>query len=549
MTEKGTESLSEVPEAIAQPGRKRHLSLVWLVPLVAVLAGGWLAVRAIIEQGPTITIAFNTAEGLEAGKTKIKLNEVEIGLVEAITLDKNFTGVVVTATLSKQAEPLLVEDTRFWVVRPRVTSSSVSGLGTLLSGAYIGVDVGELVESRRDFIGLEEPPVLTGTLPGRSYVLKATDLGSINYGTPVYFRRIQVGEVTAYKLDQDGQGVTATIFVHAPYDRYVTTDTRFWNASGIDIALDATGIRVQTESVAAIVAGGIAFGQPPEGVTAEAAPPKHEFSVYAGRTEALRAPDTRVEHYAFLFGESVRGLAIGAPVDFRGIVVGEVSDITVQIPDDEQQVDMRVEVRLFLDRLRTRARIVRGGLDEPGTDAWRAAWQKLVAAGLRGQLRIGNLLTGQRYIAVDYFPKAPPAEIDWTRSPPELPTTTGGLAGLQDSAASIAGKLERLPYEELAAEADSALKSLNSVLQNVDRLVRRVDTDITPELRETLIQARKSLAAAEQTVVSAERTIARDSPLTSDTRNALREVARTAQSLRALVEYLERHPEALLRGK
>jgi paraquat-inducible protein B len=256
-----------------------------------------------------------------------------------------------------------------------------------------------------------------------------------------------------------------------------------------------------------------------------------------------------VERYAFVFGESVRGLSVGAPVDFRGIVIGEVIDVGVLFDANAQRIDMRVNIHLFPERLFSRARIVSGHRAPLGSDAWRAEWQQLVDAGLRGQLRTGNLLTGQRYIAIDFFPTAPPVEIDWSKSPLELPTIPGGLQGLQESLASVASKLDRVPYEELAAELGTALKSLNLVLADVDQLVRRVDTDITPQLQQTLAQARASLVAAERTLGTAERTVATDAPIAMEMRRALQEVGRTAQSLRALADYLERHPEALLRGK
>ena len=539
----------DLPTAVVRSARGHRLPLVWLVPLIAVIVGGWLAVRTILEQGPTISISFRTAEGLEAGKTKIKLKEVEIGTVQSIALAEDPGGVVITAELAKQAERFLVEDTRFWVERPRVTGSSVSGLGTLLSGAFIGMDVGQSQQSSRSFDGLEVPPILTAGRPGRSFMLKSADLASISYGTPVYFRRIQVGEVIAYELDQDGQGVTATIFINAPYDRYVSAETRFWKASGVDVSLDASGFQVRTESLVALLGGGLAFADPPNMEPDEPASADSVFTLYEGRAEAFKAPDTRVVRYVFLFRESVRGLAVGAPVDFRGIVVGEVVDISVDFDIEQQRIDMRVEIDMYPDRLRSRAQLIAADIPEIDTDAWRQEWQQLVDAGLRGQLRTGNFLTGQRYVAIDFFPSARHASIDWSASPPRLPTIQGGLEGLQESLASIAGKLDRIPYEELAADVTTALDSLNQLLDGADTLLRRLDADLTPQIEQTLTQARSSLAAAERTLGSAERTLAPESPIPMETRNSLREVGRAAQSLRELADYLERHPDALLRGK
>ncbi len=254
----------DFPEAVVKPRSRWRLQLVWLVPLIAVLIGGWLAVQAVLQKGPTITISFKTGEGIEAGKTKIKYKDVDIGVVRSVVLSKDHRGVIASAELAKDATSLLVDDTRFWVVRPRVSGGTVSGLGTLLSGSFIGTDVGTQAKERRDFVGLETPPAVAKDVPGREFVLKSEDMGSLDVGTPVFFRRLQVGQITAYTLDADGNGVTLRVFINAPYDKYVRADTRFWHASGVDVSLDTTGVKVNTQSMVAILIGGIAFQSPPE---------------------------------------------------------------------------------------------------------------------------------------------------------------------------------------------------------------------------------------------------------------------------------------------
>jgi paraquat-inducible protein B len=538
--------LSEIPQALSQPKRRRSLPLIWVVPMVAVLVGGWLAVKTIREQGPTATVTFRSAEGLEAGKTKIKFKDVEIGVVKAITLSQDHSGVVVTAELKKEAEDFLVDDTRFWVVKPRIGGGGVSGLGTLLSGAYIGVDLGKSQQPRHEFKGLEVPPILTAGLPGREFRLHASDLGSISYGTPVFFRRLQVGEVVAYELDKDGRGVTVKIFVHAPYDAYVTTQTRFWHASGIDVALDANGIRVDTESVAAILLGGIAFGAPPDAQETQAAPIDAVFQLAPTRLEAFKRADTRVTDFVFVFKESVRGLPVGGPVDFRGITIGEVVSIGLDWNQRSGRADIPVLVRIFPDRLRSR---VRAAYPFSAPEESRRNIDAFVAAGLRGQLRTGSLLTGQLYVALDFFPKAAKATVDWSKSPPELPTMPGGLQDLQDKLTSIADKLDRLPYDKIATDLELSLKTLDQALRSINQVTRKLDGELVPEVKLAIAQAKQTLAAAERTMTSVERTIDPDAALPTEMRETLREVKRTAESLRVLVDYLDRHPESLLRGK
>lgn len=525
--------LSTLPEAEAAPRSRWKPQLVWLVPLVAALIGGWLAVKSILEQGPVITIVFKNAEGLEAGKTRVKYKDVEIGLVSAVTLSRDLKQVEATAELVKDFQPHLVEDTRFWLVKPRISGGSVSGLGTVLSGAFIGVDVGKSPRAQKTFTALEVPPIVQLDTPGREFVLHSTDLGSLAMGSPVFFRRLQVGQVVGYRLDENGRGVTLKIFVNAPYDRFVTDNTRFWNASGVDIKLGAGGIEVDTQSLASLLLGGVAFETPEESVALPAAVPDTRFELFANQSQAMRNPERDVLKMVLFFDESLRGLEVGAPVDFQGIALGEVSAIRVELDHVSRRIVMPVEVNLYPERLRLRSR----EKDRPrlSDEARKRFLEELVAKGLRAQLRSGNLLTGQLYIGLDFFPQAATAKIKWDSDPPELPTTVGSLGELQASLQRVAGKLEKLPLEQIGAD-------LRQTLQTTSRLLNRLDTQVTPELVATLSEARKA-------VDTAQGMMAADEPLQQDTREAIRELGRTAKSLRALADYLERHPEALLWGK
>ncbi len=528
--------LPEIPAAVAVPRRRWSPSLVWLIPIVAAVIGGWLAVKGILERGPTVTISFNTAEGLEAGKTRIKYKDVDIGLVKSIALAEDRKGVVVTAELTKQAEDFLVEDTRFWVVRPRVAGGSVSGIGTLFSGAYIGFDAGKSAEQRREFIGLETQPVVTAGLPGRHFILTSEDLGFLDIGAPIYFRRIPVGQVVAFELDKDGAGVTFKVFINAPYDRYVTGNTRFWQASGVDVTLDAGGFRVNTESLASILIGGIAFQTPLDSTLAPQARENTAFTLFADRALALKHPDTVVETYRLVFRESVRGLSVGAPVDFRGFVIGEVAALNIELDSATNEVGMVVHIYLYPERFRRRNADAQVAIDS------KATLEAMIARGLRAQLRTGNLLTGQLYVALDFFAKAPKAKLDWNAKPVELPVMPASLQELQATLAEITKKLEKVPFEGIGTDLRQTLQSLDRTLQNTDKLVQRVDREVAPEARAAIEDARRTFAAAE-------RTLAADAPLQQDARTALRELTRAAEALRVLADYLERHPEALLRGK
>lgn len=532
---------SDIPQAVAVPRRRWTVSLVWLIPIVAALLGAWVAVQQIMSHGPTITITFKNAEGLEAGKTKVRYKDVDIGTVTNISISKDRSQVIVTAEMTKQAEDLIVADTRFWVVRPRVTFNSVTGIGTLLSGAFIGVDAGKSQETQRDFAGLDTPPPVTSDAPGRRFTLRAEDIGSLYIGAPIYYRRVQVGNVTAYNLNEDGKGVTLEIFVNEPNDRFVTTNTRFWHASGIDVSLEGSGFKLNTESLISVVVGGIAFQSPPEGEAGDPAAADTGFTLFDNKEAALKRVGQEVQTYLLYFTESLRGLAPGAPVDFRGIVIGEVKAVSVEYDRDSKTLRFPVEIEIYPERMRSRYRPGAPQLSAMERDP-HVLFDRLVERGFRAQLKTANLLTGQLLIALDFFPNAPRTKIDWSKTPASLPTVPGAFEDLQETLSNIARKLEKVPFDTIGSNLDKSLVSLRATLESADKLVRQLDGSVLPEMKQTLEQARKTLG-------NAERTLSSDAPVQQDLRDTLSEVGRAAQSVRELTDYLSRHPEALLRGK
>jgi len=530
-----------IPRARVATQPRRHLPLVWIVPLVAALIGLWLVGQSLLAEGPTIQVHFHDAEGIETGHTKIRYKNVDVGEVKSVAVSKDRKEVIVTARLVRDARDFLVADTRFWVVRPRITAGNVSGLGTLLSGPYIGVDVGTSTESSRDFVGLEVPPIVTGDLPGRQFNLHGAEIGSLDVGAPVSFRRVSVGQIVAYQLDPDGKGVTLKIFVHAPYDQFVTENTRFWHASGFDLSLDANGFKLQTQSLAAIVEGGIAFQTPADEPVGGPASAQSTFTLYSDRERAMRRPDNERHRFVAYFKESLRGLAPGAPVEFHGIVIGEVKSLGVEFSPREGLFRFPVVIDIYPERMR--ARYVAGSAQpQVGDAANRALVDQLVASGMRAQLKTGNLLTGQQFVALDFFREAAPARVDWNRTPPVLPSIPGGLGEIQDSVASILKKVDRIPVEQLSGNLLAAIQSLNKTLDQTDRLMKQLNDELLPEVKTLMGNARGALG-------DARRVLEDDAPLQGDLREALRQTARSAEAVRSLADFLERHPEALLRGR
>jgi len=524
-------NFEELPDAVVQT--RKRFSIVWVVPVVAALIGGWLAYKALSTKGPTITITFESAEGLEAGKTKIKYKDVEIGLVESISLSEDLSHIMVTAELVKDAKKWLNENTRFWVVRARVAAGEVSGLGTIFSGAYIAIDPGKGDKPARVFKGLEIPPIVTTDLPGRHYLLRAERLGSLDIGSPVYFRQIKVGQVVAHELEKDGKAVHIKIFIHAPYHELVRKNTRFWNASGFDVSVDASGIKVNTESFVTIMIGGIAFDTP---VNLESGAPAKEgetFVLYKSREATLEKVYVKKAQWLLHFDSSVRGLNVGAPVEFKGIKMGEVTDINLQF--DWENLAFRIPVVIETEPER---------LEMVGEKTLERskAMEILVKKGLRAQLKKGSLLTGQLYVDLDIHRDAPPGKIVYAGRYPELPTLPTPMEEITRSITQIVDKLDKLPLEQIGNDLRDTMAHLNKSTEQLKDLMQNLDEHLAPAVTATLEQT-------ETTLIKLERLLNAESPTGHELKRALGELADAARNISVLADYLGRHPDSLVFGK
>lgn len=544
MTEPPASLPDDLPDAVPDPPRRKQLPFVWILPVLVIVTGAFVAIQQKLAQGPGIDIYFLSADGLETNKTKIRYKDVEIGEVTDIHVAKDRKKVIVTAHIHNDASDYLVQDTRFWVVRPRFAGGSVTGLGTLVSGAYISVDVGHSDTKRRSFEGLEVPPIMTSDLPGREFVLHADDIGSLSVGSTVFYRHISAGQVVAYSLDPGGASVTIKVFVYQPYDKYVTQSTRFWQASGIDMSIDSEGVKLRTESLTSLLEGGIAFQSLPTAASFVTVPADTAFMLYTDRERAMRQPDTEVRTFIMYFKGSLRGLSVGAPVDLRGITIGEVKSLSVEYERDAGVLRFPVEVDIFPQRIRGRSRHSDHplGVDETSETASRALVDSLVAHGMRAEIKTGSLLTGQKYVAMDFHTEVPPEHVAWQMHPAVFPTASGALDEIQDSVGSIAKKLDKVPFDQISTRLISTMAALDDTLKTADRLIRQVDSSLAPQVTATLKEA-------EGAMKNAKAVLAQDAPLQNDLSATLLQLSRAAKSVSALVDYLERHPESLLRGK
>jgi len=488
-----------------------------------------LLLRFVDGAGPEITISFLDAEGLESGRTPVRYKDVEVGQITAVRLSPDRKRVLASVRLTRAAANFAVKDTRFWIVRPRAETRGVSGIDTLLSGTYVDVDAGRLREAAIAFTGLETPPAVTKAEPGARYVLHTSSLGSIEVGAPVYYRQVDVGRVTAISLDPDGKGVSIDVFVEAPYDRYVGTQTRWWNASGGQLWLDARGLSLDVQSVRAMLFGGVAF-QPALGQASAATDTVFELAESErAATEPLAGKPAVV---AMRFAQSLRGLSVGAAVDFHGLPFGEVTKIEIAPVGEKREPVMLVTMNLYPDRL---GQQFRESAEHADAVAGKALLRKLVADGLRGQLRTGNLLTNQLYVALDMFPNAPPVQLDLNRSPVELPTVPNTLDDLQAEIGALLRALDRAPFGPIGTE-------LSQSFVRARRLFKLADTQLAPQARETLASARRVFDRAETAL---------DSPASwqTDLQSAREQLTQALQALEALSKTIEEQPDAVAWGK
>ena len=452
----------DFPQAVAVRKKRMRFSVVWIIPLVAAAVALGIAVESYLSKGPTITIVFKEAEGLEAGKTFVKFKDIHIGQVSAVKLSDDYSKIEVTAKIDKHAEGLIVEDSKFWVMRPQVTLSGISGLGTLLSGNYIGIDPGKSKNKSKRFIGLEVPPVISAGQTGREFLLRSDDLGSVGIGSPIYFRRLNVGQVIAYDLAKDGKSFDIKVFVYAPYDKYVLPDTRFWQASGVDVSMGASGLTVRTQSILSVLVGGIAFESPPGAAGIGAGGGERCFhalqrpdgGLCEGRdgSPSLRASFQRVAARAVGRGS---GHLLGMPV-------GEVAEVGLEFNPATFGLRPRVVVAVYPNRLF--GQLPKGAVPPPRPKTQKerqALVQRLVDRGLRAQLQTGSLISGQLFVALAYFPDAPKASIDWAQDPPEFPAVPGGLASFEEKILSILTKIEQMPLDDISRDVRKVLGTLD----------------------------------------------------------------------------------------
>ena len=554
MTDEATRSTAEIATASVKH-KSRGISVVWVIPVIAALIGGWMVFQNLLDEKLNVTVKFKDAAGIEAGKTLVKFRDVVVGKVISVEITGGAGDIEVQLQFDDVEPEKITETTRFWVVKPRVGLEGVTGLDTLLSGAYIEVDPSLQGQPATEFIGLEEPGIHQLGNPGTKYKLKTYKLGSVGRGAPVKYRDVNVGKVSRYRLAEDSSSVEIEVFIRAPYDKLVNKDTRFWNISGLEVVAGASGLELRMASVATLIGGGIAFDNNAES-TAAPAPANSVFSLYESETAEKIAVEVAFHVPMKLYFDNVQGLEEGAPATYKGLRVGTVDKVSIEANEDETELVTFAMLRIEPDRLPGNFASTTYS-DERRTQGVHRFFETLAAKGVRAQLKTGNLLTGKALVLFDDSRIAEPASIEYVDGIPVFPTIPqesfeaiiakvdsilakidampiekigGDLAVMSGNLADTSAKIDALPIEDIGRDLAGTAEKLDAIP------VGQISSDLK-ELLENLNGLVESLNAAQGGVLGVQ------------TRDAIAEIGRAARALRGMAEYLERHPEALLKGK
>ena len=527
----------------AEVKEKRRIPAVWLIPLAAVFLGLWMIYHHISSEGPRIDIRFSTAEGIEAGKTPIKSRNVKLGFVEKVALNEDRESVTVTALLNPDVEHLLQEDTLFWVVRPRVGVGGVSGLDTLLSGGYIELAPGSGEPGRRTYVGLEAPPVTAAGTPGVRLTLVDERAGSLIPGDPVLHRGFTVGRIETASFDVENARMVYEAFVRDPFDQLINTNTRFWNASGIDFTADANGIRVRTGTFHSLISGGIEFDSTSANANTVPIEEGAEFVLYGSYSEAQENPHQAYLEYVIMTEQSLRGLLPGAPVEFRGIQIGRVERVLLDEyalqpgPVNEgNDESIPVLIRVEPGRLRLPD-------DESGVKRLRDGVVEAVHNRMYATLQTGNLLTGSLIVVFDFYPNEEAGELGEFSGYTTLPTLSTGFQQIQRQVVEVLQAIQDMRLAEIGASTNQALEGFSQTMVTMESTLARVEellskdsvSEIPEEFTATLTQLQKSLDS-----------YSKDSPIYERLNGTLQEISRTLRSLDGLARSVEDQPNSLL---
>jgi paraquat-inducible protein B len=481
--------------------KKTGLSIIWVIPLLALCIGGWMIYQQWQNKGILVTVSFESAEGLEVGKTKVKSRNVDIGTLIGVRFNDERTRIIASIEIDKSMDDFLRTDSQFWIVKPRIGANGISGIGTILSGAYIEVYPGTFKKSSSRFVGLERPPITQLNAAGLHLTLESNHGSGLSVGDPIIYRGFTVGRILTYSFDTISKQAKYDVFIEAPYDALVTNNSHFWNVGGVSLESSAQGFKLNIATLESFLTGGVEFEVPQGLDLGLAAKPYMNFKLYNSKEDVLENRDYQSFEYVVMVSDSVRGLVTGAPVEYRGIRVGSVispyltPQLTQALNIEKSEGVQKIPVLIKIEPQR-----LLGQSSEQAITEFNESFINNIKIGLTANLESANILTGSLLINLDFNGEGAD-EIEKLGTYMVIPSTRQGLAKIQDSIEEFLDSVNQLPFEQLATDAssilntaDGTLKSLRSVVANVNKLLKNKDTQqLSRNLNGSMLELQKTL--------------------------------------------------------
>lgn len=531
-------SAAQENEAIIK--ETKRISKIWLIPLVALSIGLWMVYYQWANQGPLITIEFASAAGIEPDKTKIKTRDVEIGVVKRVVLKPDLSGVTVTARIQPESAHLLTTESNFWLVSPRISLSGISGLSTLLSGPYITMEPTDNGEAETNFVALENPPVTEAGTPGLQITLNSNAEFAFKEGDPIIYKGLKVGEFEDIYFNLEERIVYYNAFIEAPYHKLITENTKFWNVSGIRFDLAANGIKVETGSLETMLTNGVTFGIP-EGLPAGQQITKRSyFDIYRDYESASNERYKLGVNFVVLIKDTVRGLTIGAPVEYRGLEIGRVLEINMPGPDPNHIIDggLAIPVLITIQPSRVQQPDNRQGVEfvKNQTLHW-------IDQGLRASLKMGNLLTGALYVDLQHYEDVEPAIAETFLGYDVIPTTSGEFDQITQKVSSVLDTINDIPFKQISGNANTLLSTLNDTSASFQQTAKRLDSLLMD------VKNQKTSSNLNETLANID-VLLKDFSAGSNTHDELvstmEELQQTLGQLTPLLQLLNQKPNSLI---
>ncbi len=539
--------MTENNQMLANVSKQARVSPIWIVPIVALLIGLWLIYDNYTKAGKQITLSMTNAEGIEAGKTKIKVHSVDIGQVEQVTLSEDLGHIEVIARITPKAEPMLVKDTQLWVVKPRIGLEGISGLNTVISGAYIELQPGKSEEETDQFNVLDQPPISLNGAKGVHVNLIGKVGNALRVGDPVTYQGLRVGRVVSAVFDPKQRQMKHELFIEHPYDVLVTENSRFWTTVGIDVKLDSEGFKANIPTVESLIAGGVSFGHADDRPMGKPVVSETTFELYANEDAARQQIYDQFIEYVLLVDDTVRGLSKGAPVEFRGLRIGTVISVPWKFNSPERKKDFRYAIPVLIH-------LEPGRLAENGKadlQEWKDRMHHMLQRGLHATLKSGNLITGSVFVDLNMDQHVHKTyRTQRFEGLPVMPTTATNLAQIEQKLSDLLDKLNRLNVEPVLSGLDKNLQQSEKTMQEIRALSQQVNQLLNqPDVQQmpsNINQTMQDMRATMQELRGTLQGLSPESTAYQELTTTLQRLDKALRDIQPLARTLNEQPNAIL---